>query len=191
MIAEDVTELLLAWQKGDGGARDRLVPLVHGELRKIARRCLSKESVAHTLQPTALVNEAYLRLINQNRADWHSRTHFFAVAASLMRRILVDHARARSAAKRWGGFQKLPLDEALDTPLEPRDLDLVALDQALEKLKSIDEQQCRIVELRFFGGLTVEETAAVLAVSPITIHRRWQSAKLFLRRELEEEAKDD
>lgn len=190
MQVENVTELLLAWQKGDEGACDKLVPLVHSELRRIAGCCMRRERPDHTLQPTALVNEAFLRLVNQERIDWHGRTHFFALAASQMRRILVDYARGHQAAKRWGGLQKMSFDEAFDTPMLVPDLDLIALDEALECLRQMDDQQCRIVELRYFAGLTVEETAAVMGVSIPTVHRRWQSAKAFLRRKLGTEVGD-
>ncbi len=188
--AEDVTELLNAWQRGDEGAHGRLLPLVHGELRRIAGCCMRRERANHTLQPTALVNEAFLRMVNRERIDCHGRTHFFALAANAMRRILVDHAREHRTAKRWGGLQKVPFNDTFNTPAQTADLDLIALNEALERLRQIDEQQCRIVELRYFAGLTVEETAAVLGVSVPTVYRRWQSAKAFLRRELGTEASD-
>jgi RNA polymerase sigma factor (TIGR02999 family) len=179
----EVTGLLAAWSGGDKAALDRLLPLVERELHALARRHLRGERPGHTLQATALVNEAYLRLVGQHQAEWHSRGQFFAIAARLMRRILIDHARARSYAKRGGGAQALPLDEACVVG-EERAAELVALDDALSLLAGVDERKARIVELRYFGGLSVDEVAAVLAVHPDTVNRDWQRAKAFLRREL-------
>ncbi len=180
--AGSVTGLLLAWRQGDRGALDRLIPLVYGELHQMAERYLRKERPGHTLQPTAIVNEAYMRLIGQEGVDWQGRAHFFAVAAQSMRRILVEYARRRGAKKRGGEGARYLLDTIVMT--EPRAVDLIALDDALVKLTALDAEQGRVVELRFFGGLTEEETAEVLSVSRRTIHRKWIAAKLFLYREL-------
>jgi RNA polymerase sigma factor (TIGR02999 family) len=178
-----VTALLLKWGQGDESALERLIPLVHRELHQIARRCMAGEGKGHSLQATALVNEAYLRLVNAKDVAWHDRVHFLAVAARVMRRILVDHARASRARKRGGGGAKVTFDEALAIGNEPRQ-DFVALDDALEALSRFDERKSRVVELRFFGGLTVEETASVVDVSPETVMRDWQLAKVWLRREM-------
>ena len=177
------TELLVAWGRGDSCALDRLVPLVDGELRRIARRCMGRERRGHTLQPTALVNEAYLRLVDVKRVQWASRVHFFAVAARMMRRILVDHARARGNTKRGGGLARVPLDEAPEAAIQP-DQDLVALDQVLSRLATIHPRKAQVVELRFFGGLSVEDAAAALDISTDTVKRDWRFAKLWLLREL-------
>jgi RNA polymerase sigma factor (TIGR02999 family) len=179
----DVTQLLVDWGKGDPKALDGLMPLVYDELHRIASRYLRRERQGHTLQTTALINEAYMRIVDQDRVNWQSRAHFFGVAAQMMRRILVDHARSHLYAKRGGGAQKLSLDEAIATPQE-RDLDLVALDEALTTLAEIDPQQGRIIELRFFGGLTIEETAEVLSISPATVKRDWNMAKAWLYGEI-------
>jgi RNA polymerase sigma factor (TIGR02999 family) len=160
-----------------------LLPLVYDELRKLARRYLQRERPGHTLQSTALVHEAYLRMIDQHDVSWQGRAHFFGIAAQMMRRILVDHARGRDAAKRGAGACKLTLDEDLLAPAE-RDINLVALDQALDTLSKLDSQQGRIVELRFFAGLSIEETAEVLKISPATVKRDWAMAKAFLSRQL-------
>lgn len=178
-----VTDLLVAWRQGDEEALRQLVPLVHGELRRLARRQMGRERVAHTLQTTALVNEAYLRLVRLDRMRWQDRTHFFAMAARLMRRILVDHARAHGYEKRGGGLRPVPIDEALAVGVAP-DMDLVALDAALERLATVDPRKARVVELRFFGGLTVAEAADALSVSVETIARDWRLAKVWLLREL-------
>ena len=178
-----VTGLLLKWGRGDEAALERLIPLVHRELHQIARRCMAGEGRGHSLQATALVNEAYLRLVDAKNVAWHDRVHFLSVAARVMRRILVDHARAGRARKRGGGAAKVTFDEALAVSNEPRQ-DFVALDDALEALSRFDERKSRIVELRFFGGLTVEETASVVDVSPETVMRDWQLAKVWLRREM-------
>ena len=180
--SSEVTALLRELSGGETHAADRLMPLVYDELRRLADYYLSGERPDHTLQATALVHEAYLRLVNQAEADWQNRAHFFGVAAQLMRQILVDHARRQRALKRGAGH-KLSLDEA-DGLAQPEDVDLVALDEALTTLSVIDPQRSRIVELKFFGGLTVEETAEVLSVSPRTVKRGWRTAKAWLHREL-------
>jgi RNA polymerase sigma-70 factor (ECF subfamily) len=177
------TELLLAWGRGEKAALDRLVPMVHHELVRMARRFMAGERPNHTIQATALVNEAYLRLIQIDRVKWQNRAHFFAVAARLMRRILVDAARARSKDKRGGGMPKLSLDEAL-IPAAEREHDLVALDEALQALSAGYPRHGDVVELRFFGGLTLDETAEVLGVSRDTVKRDWRFAKLWIVREM-------
>jgi RNA polymerase sigma factor (TIGR02999 family) len=180
---EDLTQLLLAWSEGDPCALDKLVPLVNDELRRLAHRYMSGERTGHTLETTALVNEAYIRLIDSSRVRWQNRTHFFAVSAQLMRRILVDYARSHRSMKRGGGLQPVTLDDTL--LLSPdRDPDLVALDEALVRLASLDERKSRVVELRFFGGLGVDETAEVLGVSADTVMRDWRLAKAWLMREI-------
>ena len=179
----EVTRLLSRWGRGDKEALDALTPLVYDELRRLAKIYLRRERADHTLEGTALVHEAYLRLIDQRQTEWRSRNQFFALAAELIRRILVDHARARVAAKRGGGNVKLSLDEAL-APSDEKGLDLVALDDALRALAKTDGQQSRIVELRYFGGLSIEETADVLGISPATVKRDWTMAKAFLKREM-------
>ena len=178
----DVTALLMAWSRGDESALSQLVPSIDGELRRIARTCLEKEHFECT-QTTSLVNEAYIRLIDGKRVQWHDRAHFFAVSAQIMRRILVDHARARRSSKRGAGVQKLPLDEALAVCYE-QDVDLVALHDALTDLAAIDPRKCQVVELRFFAGLSVEEAAEVLNVSRETVLRDWRLAKAWLLSEL-------
>jgi RNA polymerase sigma-70 factor (ECF subfamily) len=167
-----------------------LIPLVHQELHQIARRCMAGERVGHSLQATALVNEAYVRLVDGTVVEWHDRAHFLAVAARIMRRILVDHARARGARKRGGGDARVTFDEALVVIAEPRE-NFVALDDALEALAKFDERKSRVVELRFFGGLTVEETASVLKVSPDTVMRDWRLAKAWLQGAMRGEHADD
>jgi RNA polymerase sigma factor (TIGR02999 family) len=179
----EVTELLLKWGQGDEGALERLIPLVYRELHQIARRHMGHEGAGHSLQATALVNEAYLRLIGAKDVAWHDRAHFLAVAARVMRRILVDHARARRYQKRGGHAAKVTFDEALVVTNEPRH-DFVALDDALEALATFDERKSRVIELRFFGGLSVEETASVLKVSPATVMGDWRLAKAWLQREM-------
>jgi RNA polymerase sigma factor (TIGR02999 family) len=181
-----VTSLLVEWSRGNREALEELVPLVYSELRKIARQRLSRERPGHTLVPTALVHETYLRLAGQKRAQWHGRAHFFAVSAQLMRRILVDHARARKTWKWAGGSFTVSLDEA-DAPLTQRGTDLLALDETLRDLEALDARQGRIVELRYFGGLTVEETARVLEISTRTVKREWRMAKAWLGHELRDE----
>ena len=178
-----VTGLLLAWSQGEQTALDKLVPLVYAELRRIAHRYMNRERRGHTLQTTELVNEAYLRLIDANRVRWQDRAHFFAISAQLMRRILVDFARSRGYLKRGGGAHRATFDEALLVSPEPGP-DLVALDDALVALAVKDARKCRVVELRFFGGLNVEETAEVLKVSIETVHRDWRLAKAWLAREM-------
>jgi RNA polymerase sigma-70 factor (ECF subfamily) len=181
--APDVTQLLLDWSKGNRGASDKLMPLVYDELRRVAQNYLSRERPDHTLQATALVHEAYLKLVNQTSVDWRDRAHFFGLASQMMRHILVDHARRHQAAKRGGFAQRLTIVEAVSFP-EQKDFDLVALDEALTRLAELDPQQSRIVEMRFFGGLTVEETAMALGLSVSTLNREWRLAKAWLLREL-------
>jgi RNA polymerase sigma factor (TIGR02999 family) len=181
--SERVSKLLLNWGQGDQGAREALIPLVYDELRRLARRYLRRERPDHTLQSAALVNEAYLRLIRQEHPQWQNRAHFFGVAAQLMRHILVDHARNRAAAKRGAGAPRLTLDPDVALP-QARDVDLVALDDALNQLAALDPQQSRLVELRFFGGLSIEETSVVLGVSPATVKREWATARAWLQREM-------
>lgn len=186
---QNVTQLLLGWSKGDKEALDKLVPLVYDELRRQAARYLRRERAGHTLQTTALIHEAYLRLIDQKNVHWQNRAHFFGIAAQLMRRILVDHARTRKRAKRGGSDVRVSFSEAT-LKAKGQDLDIVALDEALERLTEIDEQQSRIVELRFFSGLTVEETAEVLSISPATVKRDWSMAKAWLHREITDEVSE-
>ena len=176
----DVTELLLEWRRGDRAALDRLTPLVYDELRRLAHRYLRNERGGHTLETTALVNEAYLRLANQQRVEWQDRTHFFAVTAQVMRHVLIDHARRRHYAKRGGEHaRQVPLEEAHAMSNE-RAAELVALDEALDKLAQLDPRKARVVELRYFGGLSLEETAAVLEVSVMTVRRDWRAARAWL-----------
>ena len=181
--SQQITQLLLAWGKGDQSALDALVPLVYDELRKVAARRLRRQRSGHTLQTTALVNEAYLRLIDARRVNWQNRTHFLAMSARLMRRVLVDYARTKRADKRGGDVIRVTLSEATDRADDIAE-DVIALNDALETLEKIDPRKGRIVEFRFFAGLTVEETAAVLDVSPQTVARDWTFAKAWLRREL-------
>ena len=180
----DATELLLAWGRGEDAALDRLLPLVHEELRRVARRHMRHERVGHTLQATALVNEAYLRLIQVKQVHWQDRVHFIAMASRLMRRILVEAARAKGFQKRGAGAHKVSLDEALMVQ-EASSPDFLALDVALTTLEKIDPRKCKVVEMRFFGGLSVEETAEALHVSTGTVMRDWRLAKSWLARELE------
>jgi RNA polymerase sigma factor (TIGR02999 family) len=184
--AADVTQLLAAWGAGDREALDALLPAVYAELRRQARRALEREVAGHTLQPTALVHEAYLRLVDQRPARFESRAHFFGVAARCMRQVLVDAARTRQAAKRGGGAAAVTLGavDAAGAAVE-RDVEVVALDEALERLAAIDPHQARLVELRYFAGLTLDETAAALGISPATVSREWSVARRWLRRELE------
>lgn len=181
--APQITELLAAWGNGDRSALDRLIPLVYDELRRIAHRHLQGERAEHTLQTTALVNEVYLKLANERAMQWHGRGHFLAVAAQLMRNILVDYARTRNYAKRGGGAQPVALEEAL-TVADERAAGLLALDDALQRLATFDERKSRVAVLRFFAGLSVEETAQVLEVAPVTVMRDWQFARAWLQREL-------
>ena len=189
MTTPDVTLLLRAWADGDAAAFERLVPLVHRELHKLARVFMSAEGAGHSLQPTALLNEAYLRLIGGANVEWRDRAHFFATSARLMRRILVDVARSKRYLKRGGGAAMVSLDDTADVAVD-RAPDLVALDLALQALAEIDGRKSRVVELRFFGGLSVQETALALDVSPETVNRDWQFAKSWLRRELRKERGD-
>jgi RNA polymerase sigma factor (TIGR02999 family) len=186
--ARDITALLKAWGQGDRAALDELTPLVYGQLRRLAGRYLRKERAGHSLQTTALVHEAYLRLVRADDAEWHDRVHFFAVCANVMRRILVDHARKRASAKRGGPAVELggaDVDlEQLPAHESERAIELVALDDALTALAAIDPRRARVIELRFFGGLSVEETAAALDVSPQTVMRDWKLARAWLTREL-------
>ena len=179
-----VTHLLQAWSDGDDAALEQLMPLVDVELRRLARGYMARERRDHTLQVTALVNEAFLRLVDARKLHWQDRTHFLAIAARLMRRVLVDHARSRRYGKRGGGAQRVELNDALLVTREPS-LDLIALDRALDALAAADARKGRVIELRFFGGLSVEETAEVLHVSTDTVKRDWPLAKLWLLRELE------
>lgn len=181
--AQNITKLLRAWRDGENLALAELLPLVHQELRRIARCYMAGEKRGHTLQATALVNEAYLRLLASQKVNWQSRAHFFAISAQLMRRILVDSARARGYRKRGGGFQKITFDEAFIGPAE-KPSDLIALDDALRALAVFDARKCKVVELRIFGGLSVKETAEVLKVSPDTIFRDWRLARTWLAREM-------
>jgi RNA polymerase sigma factor (TIGR02999 family) len=180
---QDVTALLLDWSRGDRGALDQLLPLVYAELRRIAARQLRAERVGHTLQPTALVHEVYLRIVDQRRVDWQNRAHFFGVAAQVMRRILVDHARRRKAGKRGEGAPCVSIDDARELPAS-NEIPILALDHALDRLQKIDPELARVVELRAFAGLTIEEAAHVLEVSPSTAKRDWRTAKAWLSREL-------
>jgi RNA polymerase sigma factor (TIGR02999 family) len=187
--SSDVTGLLLRWSEGDAGALDRLLPLIYAELRRIASRQLRGERQEHTLAPTALVHELYLRLVDQRRSTWHNRAQFFGLAAQLMRRILVDHARTQHAAKRGGSVTRVSLDELIEDGLTGPNVpgptaDVLAIDEALDRLASLDGDQARIVELRFFTGLSVEETAHVLKRSARTVKREWRLARAWLYREL-------
>jgi len=179
----DVTRLLQAWNDGQPGALDALMPIVYGELHRLAKASLRRERPDHTLQATALVNEAYVRLVGQTRMRWQNRAQFFGTAAQFMRRILVDHARDRLSAKRGAGAPRIELDEAILMTQE-RGIDLLALDAALERLEQLDARQGQLVVLRFFGGLTIEEAAEVLEISPATAKREWVTARMWLRREL-------
>jgi RNA polymerase sigma factor (TIGR02999 family) len=179
----NITHLLKAWSDGDARALDELTPLVYAELRHQAARFLRRERVGHTLQTTALINETYLRLIDSTKVQWQSRAHFFAIAAKLMRRILVDHARRRDADKRGGSQIRLTLNDVFAV-VKQIDVEVIAIDEALDRLAMIDQQQARIVELRFFSGLSVEETAVALGVSPKTVKRDWSVARAWLRREI-------
>lgn len=188
--AKEVTQLLIAWSDGDRSALEQLTPLVHAELYRLAKRYMAQERQGHTLQATALVNEAYLRLIDWKSVRWQNRAHFFGVSANLMRRILVDHARSRNYQKRGAGARKVPLDEAAVVS-EDRAPDFVALDDALNALAEVDPRKSKIIELRFFGGLSVEETAEVLRISPRTVTREWSLAQAWLYREMCQEEQDE
>jgi RNA polymerase sigma-70 factor (ECF subfamily) len=180
---QNVTQLLIGWSKGDKQALDALLPLVYDELRRQAARYLRHERVGHTLQTTALIHEAYLKLVDQKNVHWQNRAHFFGIAAQLMRRILVDHARTKKRAKRGGSDVRVSFSKA-NVFAKSQDLDIVALDEALDRLAELDEQQSKIVELRFFSGLTVEETAEVLGISAATVKRDWSMARAWLHREI-------
>ena len=188
--SHEVTQLLRAWSEGDQAALERLIPLVHAELHLLAKRYMRHERAGHTLQTTALIHEAYLRLIDARQVRWQNRAHFFAISARLMRQVLVDFARQRGYQKRGGAARRVSLDEALVVS-QVRDEDLVALDEALSALAEIDERKSRVVELRFFGGLTEEEMAEALKVSPETVRRDWRLAKSWLRRWLSVEMNDE
>jgi RNA polymerase sigma factor (TIGR02999 family) len=187
---QQVTQLLLAWNRGERSALDELIPLVYEELKRLAHRCMAGERSGHSLQTTALVNEAYLRLIDCSRVQWQNRAHFLAVAARLMRRILVDIARSRGYLKRGAGVRRLSLERSPEL-FRQSDPDIVALDDALNALAAIDPRKGQVIELRFFGGLTAEETAEVLGVSPDTVLRDWKLAKVWLHREMSRECRVD
>ena len=182
---EGITQLLIDWGKGDQAALERLMPLVYSELRHLASNYLRRERAEHTLQPTALVNEAYLKLVDQRNARWQNRAHFFGIAAQLMRRILVDHARQRQAVKRGGVDQQRLSITSAEAFVKQPEVDLLALNEALDELAQMDPQHSRIVELKFFGGLSIEETAEVLGISHATVERDWKLARAWLRRQLE------
>ena len=188
--SQEVTQLLVDWGNGDQAALERLLPLVNNELRKLARRYMRRENPGHSLETSALVNEAYLRLIDQHHVQWQNRAHFFGIAAQLMRRILIDHARKAQYQKRGGGAHRVTLDETVAVT-EGRAAELLALDEALDKLTAMDERKGRIVELRFFGGLTEEETAEVIGISLTTVQRDLRLAKAWLRRRLMDETNDE
>lgn len=181
--AHDITSLLVSWRQGDAAALDRLVPLVYDELRRVARRHLGREPAGHALQPTDLVHEVYLRLVDVDRMTLRSRAHFFGVAAVLMRQILVDYARRQRADKRGGGATMMSLDE-VSPAAQASSVDVLALDEALEALSAVDARQCRVVELRFFAGLSIDEAAEALGISPATVEREWAFAKAWLLRRL-------
>jgi RNA polymerase sigma factor (TIGR02999 family) len=182
--AKQITLLLERWSNGDAGVLDDLMPLVYQELRRQASGYLRRERANHTLQPTALINEAYLKLSNVRDVKWQNRSHFFAIAAQVMRRILVDYARERNREKRGGAAENLPLEEAFTVVSQEKDVDLVVLDEALNRLATFDERQAKVVELRYFSGLSVEETAEVLRVSNATVRRDWNMAKAWLHQEI-------
>ena len=186
-IPQEITQLLMKWRGGDKDALDHLTHLVYPELRRIARQYMGRENPAHTLQTSALINEAYLRLVDQQNTEWNNRVHFFAVAAQVMRHILIDHARKRHFAKHGAGAQHVSLDETAIMHQE-RAAEFVALDDALNRLAGFDTRKSQIVELKFFGGLTVEEIAEVMKLSPITIKREWRSAKAWLHLEITQSA---
>ena len=183
LASKEITQLLSAWSNGDQKALDKLMPLVYEELHRLAARYMRRENPGHTLQTSALVNEAYIKLIGQKNVQWQNRAHFFGIAAQLMRRILVDHARTHGALKRGAGASRLPLDETAIVALD-RSTDFILIDDALRNLARIDPSKSRIVEMRFFGGLTTEEIAEVEKVSPSTIEREWRKAKAWLYREI-------
>ncbi|HMD84612.1 MAG TPA: sigma-70 family RNA polymerase sigma factor [Terriglobia bacterium] len=181
--ATEITQLLARFRRGDRQAESQLIPLVYGELRHLAAACLGRERRDHTLQPTALVHEAFLRMAGKDQPDWQNRAHFFAIAARLMRQILVDYARHRGRVKRGGSCERLPLEEALVFSAG-KSAELLALDEALDRLAQQDERQCRIVEMKFFGGLSIEEIAAVLETSPRTVKRDWTMARAWLHQQI-------
>lgn len=183
--SEGITQLLIDWGKGDQAALEKLMPLVYSELRRLASNYLRRERGEHTLQPTALVNEAYLKLVDQKNAKWQNRAHFFGISAQLMRRILVDHARQHQAAKRGGSAQQRISITSAEKAVQPPDVDLLALNEALDELSKMDPQQARIVELKFFGGLSIEEISEVLSIGHATVERDWKMARAWLRRQLE------
>jgi RNA polymerase sigma factor (TIGR02999 family) len=182
--APDVTQLLVNWSRGDQAALEQLMPLVYGELRRLAAAYLRRERSNHTLQSTALVNEAFLRMVQQHEVQWRNRAHFYGIAAQMIRRILVDYARSQHAEKRGSGAVKLELDEAMAVAQTAPDVDLLLLNDALDRLAQLDERQSRVVELRFFAGLSIEETAEVLHLSPASIKREWHTARAWLFREM-------
>ena len=182
-LPSEITQLLINWSKGDQAALDELIPLVEVELRRLARHYMARENPGHTLQTSALINEAYIRLIGQENIPWQNRAHFFGVAAQVMRHILIDHARRHCYAKRGGGARKVPLDDAMIVN-DKRAADLVALDDALKGLATLDPRKSQIIELRFFGGLSIAETAEVLKISAMTVTSEWRAAKAWLRREM-------
>src|SRR5215471_17037847 len=182
-LPSEVTQLLIAWSEGDRTALDQLMPILESELRRLASRLISKENPGHTLQTSALINEAYLRLVDQKNVQWQNRAHFFAVSAQIMRHILIDHARNHRYAKRGAGARKVELDEATLLP-ERRAAELVALDDALRELAAVDPRKSEVVELRFFGGLSIEEAAEVMKISTPTVQREWRRARAWLHRAL-------
>jgi RNA polymerase sigma factor (TIGR02999 family) len=184
LAPQEFTQLLVNWRNGDKGALDQMTPVMYEELRRLARHFLAGERSDHTLQPTALVHEAYMRLVDQRSVDWKNRAHFLGVAASMMRRILINHARANQAAKREGFTQAIALEDALGVFTNPQ-VDLLELNTALHQLAEMDPQQGRVVELRYFGGLTIEETAEVMGISPATVKREWGTARLWLMQQIE------
>jgi RNA polymerase sigma factor (TIGR02999 family) len=183
-VSHELTQLLISWGQGDQSAIDQLMPLVRTELRRLARNYMARENPGHTLQTSALINEAYIRLVDQQNVPWQNRNHFFAVAAQVMRHILIDHARAHLYAKRGGGAHKVSLDE-VEASTSQRAVELLALDDSLNSLAALDPRKSQIIELRFFGGLTIEETAEAMNISPITVTREWRTARAWLRREIE------
>jgi RNA polymerase sigma factor (TIGR02999 family) len=182
--APDVTQLLVNWSRGDQAALEQLMPLVYGELRRLASAYLRRERSNHTLQSTALVHEAFMRMVSQHDVQWKNRAHFYGIAAQMIRRILVDYARSQHAEKRGSGAIKLELDEAMAVPQTSPEVDLLSLNDALDRLSQLDERQSRVVELRFFAGLSIEETAEVLHLSPASVKREWQTARAWLFREM-------
>ncbi|HEU0251746.1 MAG TPA: sigma-70 family RNA polymerase sigma factor [Pyrinomonadaceae bacterium] len=186
LMADDLTEMLLEWREGDKAALNRLMPLVYDEIRRIAHRYVQRERDGHTLQTSALVNEAYLRLAGQQSVDWQNRAHFFGVTAQVMRHILIDHARRRRYVKHGGEVRVIPISEAAEMSMQ-RASELIALDEALEELSKLDQRKSRVVELRYFGGLSLEETAEVLQISLMTVRRDWRAAKAWLYKAMKDE----